>query len=155
LQSDPDGAEKERGRALKRDVFAIAQFRMEGAIDAMMRYFSPDVVVRYHGAKEGLFLPGELHGVEAFKENIRLTDIEYEPLGFEVLDILVDGETAAIRWRNSWRQRGTGRITTLDMAHFLRWRDGSVVELFEYLDYHGWGPAADEARLDKCEPGHP
>lgn len=150
-----DETEKERGRALKREVFAIMQFRMDGAIEAMMRHFSPDVVVRFHGAKEGLFLPGELRGIEAFKENIRLTDIEYEPLGFEALDILVDGETAAVRWRNSWRHRGTGRISTLDMAHFLRWRDGLVVELFEYLDYHGWGPAADEARLDKCEPGRP
>jgi ketosteroid isomerase-like protein len=153
LEPKPGKTEDERGRALKRDVFAITQLRMDGALDAMMRFFSPDVVVRYHSTKEGLFLPGELRGIEAFRENLRLTDIEYEPLGFEVLDILVDGETAAVRWRNSWRQRGTGRISTLDMAHFLRWRDGLVVELFEYLDYHGWGPAAEEAHLEKCEPG--
>jgi ketosteroid isomerase-like protein len=155
LQPRADETDEERSHELKRNIFAITQFRMAGAIDAMMRYFSPDVVVRYHGTKEGLFLPGELCGIEAFKENIRLTDIEYEPLGFEVLDILVEGEATAVRWRSSWRQHGTGRVSTLDMAHFLRWRNGLVVELFEYLDYHGWGPAAAEARIDKCEPFGP
>jgi ketosteroid isomerase-like protein len=149
VQPEADDRDEERSRALRRDILAITQFRMAGAIDAMMQYFAPNVVVRYHSTKEGLFLPGELRGIDAFKENIRLTDIEYEPLGFEVLDILVQGERGAVRWRNSWRQRGTGQVSTLDMAHFLRWRNGSIVEVFEYLDYHGWGPQADEARLDK------
>lgn len=149
MYPEADERGEERSRALRRDIFAITQCRMAGAIDAMMRYFAPEVVVRYHCAKEGLFLPGELHGIEAFKENIRLTDVEYEPLGYEVLDILVQGERGVVRWRNSWRQHGTGRVVTLDMAHFLRWRNGAVVEVVEYLDYHGWGPAAEEARLDK------
>jgi ketosteroid isomerase-like protein len=125
---------------------------MSGAFDAMMRHFSPEVVVRCHCAKEGLFLPGVLRGRDEFRENLRLTNLVYEPLGFEVFDILVEGETSAVRWRNSWRHRETGRVSTLDMAHFLRWRNGSVVELFEYLDHHGWGQAAVDARLDRCEP---
>jgi ketosteroid isomerase-like protein len=149
LYPEADDRDEERGRARKRDIFAITQLRMAGAIDAMMQYFAPDVVVHYRGAKEGLFLPGDLHGVDEFRENIRLTDVAYEPLGFEVLDILAQGDTGAVRWRNSWRCRGTGRVATLDMAHFLRWRNESIVEVFEYLDYHGWGATADEARLDK------
>jgi ketosteroid isomerase-like protein len=149
LHTKANDRDEERGRALERDIFAITHLRMAGELDAMMKYFAPDVVVHYRCTKEGLFLPGELHGVDAFRENIRLTDIEYEPLGFEVLDILVQGQTGVVRWRNSWRGRGTGRVVTLDMAHFLRWRNGSIVEVFEYLDYHGWGATADEARLDK------
>lgn len=144
--------EQESSRELRRNVFAITQLRMSGEIDEMMLYFAPDVVVQYHCTKEGLFLPGVLHGRAAFKENIRLTDIEYEPLGSEVLDILVENESTVVRWRNSWRHRGTGQVATLDMAHFLRWRNGQVVEVYEYLDYHGWGPKAAEARLDRDEP---
>lgn len=146
-----DGPDQEQSRELRRNVYAITQLRMAGKLDEMMRYFAPDVVVRYHCTKEGLFLPGVLHGRDAFRENIRLTDIEYEPLGAEVIDILVENGNTAVRWRNSWRHRGSGRVATLDMAHFLRWRDGSVVEVFEYLDYHGWGPAAADAQIDKDE----
>lgn len=147
-----DGPNQEDSRELRRSVLAITQLRMSGKIDEMLRYFAPDVVVQYHCTKEGLFLPGVLQGRAAFKENIRLTDIEYEPLGSEVIDILVENGNTAVRWRNSWRHRGSGRVSTLDMAHFLRWRNRQVVEVFEYLDYHGWGPAADEARIDRDEP---
>jgi ketosteroid isomerase-like protein len=139
-------------RERRRCIFEITRLRMSRDLDEMMCYFAPNVVVRYHATKEGLFLPGVLHGRDNFRENIRLTDVEYEPLGFEVLDILVEGDESAVRWRNSWRHRATGRVATMDMAHFLRWRDGLVFEVFEYLDYHGWGRAAAEATLERDDP---
>ncbi|MBG0810196.1 nuclear transport factor 2 family protein [Methylosinus sp. H3A] len=152
MQPKIDEPDEEHRRELRRNVFEITRLRMAGRIDEMMRYFARDVVVRYHGTKEGLFLPGVLHGRDAFKENIRLTDVNYEPLGGEVLDILVDGERTVVRWRNSWRHRNSGRTATLDMAHFLYWRNGKVVELLEYLDYHGLGRSAAEALIERDEP---
>jgi ketosteroid isomerase-like protein len=147
---EPDKAER---RKLRRNVFEITRLRMAGEIDEMLRYFAPNVIVRYHATKEGLFLPGVLHGRDALKENIRLTDVDYEPLGGEVLDILVDGSTTVVRWRNSWRHRNSGQTSTLDMAHFLSWRDGMVVEVFEYLDYHGWKRFGDDGLIERDEPG--
>ena len=122
---------------LRGDIFEITRLRMAGRISEMLEFFAPHVVIHYHCAKEGLFLPGVLRGVEAFRENIRLTDVEYEPLESEVLDVLVEGDRSAVRWRNSWRHRATGYTRTLDMAHFLHWKNRRVVEVFEYLDYHG------------------
>jgi ketosteroid isomerase-like protein len=130
-------SDQEKRRDLRRDIFEITRLRMSGRIEEMLEFFAPHVVVHYHCAKEGLFLPGVLRGVDALRENIRLTDVEYEPLDMEILDILVDGDRSAVRWRNSWRHRGRGYARTLDMAHFLRWKSGRVVEMFEYLDYHG------------------
>jgi ketosteroid isomerase-like protein len=155
MQQKVNELEEEARRRLRRNVLAITQLRMSGQLDEMLRYFAPDVVVRYHCTKEGLFLPGVLHGRAAFKENIRLTDVEYEPLGSEIFAILVEKDSTAVRWRNSWRHRNTRRVITLDMAHFLRWRNGLVVQVFEYLDYHGWGKQAAEARLDRDEPFAP
>jgi ketosteroid isomerase-like protein len=119
------------------EIFEITRLRMSGRINEMLEFFAPHVVVHYHCAKEGLFLPGVLRGVDALRENIRLTDVEYEPMDMEILDVLVDGDRSAVRWRNSWRHRGTGYTRTLDMAHFLHWKNGRVVEMFEFLDYHG------------------
>lgn len=123
-------------RELRQSVLAIAKLRMAGRIDEMMRYFASDVVIHYHCAKEGLFVAGALTGIEAFRENLRITDATYEPCDFEILDLLADGRRSAIRWRTSWQNRGTGYSCTLDMAHFLHWKNGVVVEMFEYLDYH-------------------
>lgn len=152
MQPKIDEPDEEHRRELRRNVFEITRLRMSGRIDEMMRYFARDVIVRYHGTKEGLFLPGVLHGRDAFKENIRLTDVNYEPLGGEVLAILVDGPKSSVRWRNSWRHRNSGRTATLDMAHFLYWRNGKVVEMFEYLDYHSWGRSAAEALIERDDP---
>jgi ketosteroid isomerase-like protein len=137
MQPRAEGPTGKKDCDLRRRVFEITRLRMSGRISEMMEFFASDVVIHYHCAKEGLFLAGVLQGVEAFRENIRLTDAEYEPLESEVLDLLVEGERSAVRWRNSWRNRGTGYRRTLDMAHFLHWRNGRVVEMFEYLDYHG------------------
>jgi len=152
MQPKIDESDEEHRRALRRNVYEITRLRMAGKIDEMLRYFAPDVIVHYHATKEGLFLPGVLHGREALKENIRLTDVNYEPLGGEVFDILVDGQMTAVRWRNSWRHRNFGYTATLDMAHFLSWRNGKVAEVFEYMDYHGWGRAAAEALIERDEP---
>ncbi len=152
MQPKIDAPDEEERRKLRHNVFEITRLRMSGQIEEMLRYFAPDVIVRYHATKEGLFLPGVLHGREAFRENIRLTDVDYEPLGSEVLDILVDGDMTAVRWRNSWRHRNSGRTATMDMAHFLSWRNGMVVEVFEYLDYHGWNPFSDHELIERDEP---
>lgn len=133
MSREPD----QKNSSLRCDIFEITRLRMSGRINEMLEFFAPHVVVHYHCAKEGLFLPGVLRGVDALRENIRLTDVEYEPMDMEILDVLVDGDRSAVRWRNSWRHRGTGYTRTLDMAHFLHWKNGRVVEMFEFLDYHG------------------
>jgi hypothetical protein len=137
MQPRARGPSRKIERDLRKSVFEITKLRMSGRISEMMRYFASDVIIHYHCAKEGLFLAGVLQGVDAFRENIRITDAEYEPLDMEVLDLLVEGDRSAVRWRTSWRNRGTGYTRTLDMAHFLHWENGWVVEMFEYLDYHG------------------
>lgn len=132
-----EGPSRKRECDLRRSVSEITKLRMSGRISEMMQFFADDVIVHYHCAKEGLFLAGVLEGIDAFRENIRITDAEYEPLDSEILDVLVEGDRSAVRWRNSWRNRGTGYTRMLDMAHFLHWKNGRVVEMFEYLDYHG------------------
>jgi len=120
----------------RRRVGEIIHFRMTGRVDELLRHFARDVVLHYNCTKEGLFQKGVWIGHEAFRENLRRTDVDYEPLDAEILDVLVDGEKSAVRWRSAWRHRGTGGVYAMDMAHFLTWRDGVVVELHEFLDHH-------------------
>jgi ketosteroid isomerase-like protein len=123
---------------LRRRVHDIMRCRVAGDFDRMMAYFSPDVVVYYTCSKEGLFRPGVWRGRDAFRENMRLTDIVYEPCDGEIKDVLVDGDRAAVRWRSMWRHVDSGREYTLEMAHFLHWENDRVVEVHEFLDVLGF-----------------
>lgn len=136
----PKGAKNSNGETdgeLRRRVAAIARYRMSGDIELMMRHFAPDVVVHCNCTKEGLFRPIVLAGRKAFAQNIRRIDAEYEPLDGEILDVLVERGKTVVRWRGRWRHHGTGCVYTFDMAHFLHWKGGLVVEMFEFLDHHG------------------
>ncbi|MBI1868355.1 MAG: nuclear transport factor 2 family protein [Methylocystis sp.] len=110
---------------------------MSGQIDEMARHFAPDVAMHYHCLNGVFFLPQVLLGRAAFRENIRLFDMEFELLDGEVIDVLLENESAAVRWRSSWRHRGTGRTLALETAYFLSWKNGLIAEAHEYMDYHG------------------
>ena len=136
MNAGPERPQNPVDGELRRRAKDIMESRMSGEIDQMMRHFHDDVIVYYRCTKEGLFTPGRLIGKLDFRENIRRTDVDYEPREAELLDILVEGEKTAVRWRSIWRHRGTALIFTMDMAHFLRWKNGVVVEMYEFLDHH-------------------
>jgi ketosteroid isomerase-like protein len=117
-------------------VHELVRLRMAGDVNEILQLFVEDVELRYNCSKVGLFPAGCWRGHDALRENLRRTDIAYEPLDAEVLDLLVEGEHTAVRWTSRWRQRATGRIFPMDMAHFLRWRNGRIVEMNEFIDHH-------------------
>jgi ketosteroid isomerase-like protein len=106
---------------------------MSGQIDQMLKYFAPNTVVYCASSREGLLPPGIWEGADALRSVTRRNDENYEPLEHEILDILVDGQSAVVRWRGSWRRHATGKIYLIDAAHFLRWENGSVVEMHEFF----------------------
>jgi ketosteroid isomerase-like protein len=138
MRGDQSDVNDAASRELRRRVHQIMQCRIRGDFGGMMQFFSPRVVVYYTCSKEGLFRPGVWYGRDAFRENMRLTDIDYQPLDGELKDVIVDGDCAAVRWRSVWRHVGTGEEYTLEMAHFLRWADDVVVEVHEFLDVLGF-----------------
>jgi ketosteroid isomerase-like protein len=109
--------------------------RMSGQIDRMLRYFAPNTVVHCASSREGLLPPGIWEGADALRSITRRTDENYEPLEHEILDILVDGQNAVVRWRGAWRRHATGKIYMIDAAHFLRWQNGLVVEMHEFFEH--------------------
>lgn len=119
--------------------FIIAEMldcRMRRHYDRFSAYIDPEIVVHCHSWREGLLGPEVWRGAAALRDIFRRTDENYLPGEFEILDILVDGESAAVRWRGDWRRHENGRVYTNDAAHFLRWKNGRVVEMHEFFDAH-------------------
>lgn len=125
-------AEKET----RRRVHEVIAARMSGDAEAFLTFFAQDVELRHNCPRLALFPAGRWSGQDALRENVRRADIAFEPLDAEVLDVLVEGDRAAVRWRGSWRRRANDAVLHKDLAHFLRWRNGRIVEMDEFADYH-------------------
>ncbi len=143
---------------IRRRVHELVRLRMAGDLPALLKLFVEDVELNYNCEKGGLFPSGQWRGHDALRENIRRTDIEYEPMEGEIQEVVVEGDRAALRWVSHWRRRATGQVYCMDMAHFLRWRKGRVAEMHEFLDHHAKYRTTDEIRsfdqlLDPPRPG--
>jgi ketosteroid isomerase-like protein len=53
---------------------------------------------------------------------------------FEILDLFVAGNKAAVRWRATMRQADTNEESTTEIAQFLEVENGQVISLVEFLD---------------------
>lgn len=75
-----------------------------GDLDAFDRYCAPDYV--WHGGSDPGGL-GDVHGLEDFKQAVAMFFTGFPDLEVEILDMLVDGDRAAVRFRETGTHRGT------------------------------------------------
>lgn len=153
------GSDRDFDSEMRRRVHELVRLRMSGDIVSMLRVFASDVELRSNFWRSGLFQAGQWRGRDALRENLRRAEIDYEPLDAEIRVILVEGDLTAMHWVSQWRCRATGETYTMDMAHFLRWRRGLVIEMIEFMDHHCAARAADpptgsfESLLSPRDPG--
>ena len=65
---------------------------------------------------------------------VKAINVDFEQQDFSLSDILVDGDALACRRTVEWRHRGTGRRGIVELAEFVRFENGKIVELVEYRD---------------------
>ncbi|HEY8162600.1 MAG TPA: nuclear transport factor 2 family protein [Methylocystis sp.] len=116
---------------------------MAGDTPAVLSYFVEDVEISYNGSAVGYFPQGHWRGRDALRENLRRTDIEYEPLDAEVRALLVEADRTVVHFIGRWRHRATSSVYNMDMAYFLRWRKGKIARMHEFIDHHAASRAAD------------
>ncbi|MGD9656507.1 MAG: nuclear transport factor 2 family protein [Methylocystis sp.] len=112
-------------------------------VQTLVDHFVEDVELNYSCSRLGLLPPGQWRGRDALRAHLRRVDVDYEPIEAEILSVLVEGDRTALRWLSSWRHRATGQIHRMDMAHFLRWRNGLVSEMYEFRDHRCVSHGAD------------
>ncbi len=112
-------------------------------VSTLVEHFVEDVELNYSCSRLGVLPPGQWRGRDALRAHLRRVDIDYEPLDAEILSVLVEGDNTVVRWISSWRHRATGHVHSMDMAHFLRWRNGLVSEMYEFRDHRCVARGAD------------
>jgi ketosteroid isomerase-like protein len=77
---------------------------------------------------------GRQHGKAAIAETMKKIHEKYELLSYQPISLLVEKDDAGVIVMVRLRQRGSGRVIQLLLAHFIRFRNGRIVELREFMD---------------------
>jgi len=129
---------------MKSRVHAILNCLAAKDLPGSIRFFSDEVVFDLIG-NWSIFpnaRPGR--GKEAWARALATIHTQLENLGSTIHDFAIDGECVALRRTTRVRNYGTGKVGDVEIANFMRFRDGLVVEFTEIVD------SLAIAQLEEC-----
>ena len=114
-----------------------AAFRL-AKVNFLLNAFADDVEFISSSPLEVFPFLGHHRGKAAMAEVLRAGYEEFEFLTYEPILTVCEGEeAAALIVFTRFIRRRTGRSISTTIAHFLRFRDGLIIELREILDSFG------------------
>jgi ketosteroid isomerase-like protein len=120
---------------MARRLMELGNFSREGPdIDLFRVYCAADVVCEFVGDPATIFYAGRHGGVDALTRIIGAINVDFEQVGAATPRMIVDGRAVAARRAVEWRHRGTGRRGIVELADFVRFENGRIVELVEFRD---------------------
>jgi ketosteroid isomerase-like protein len=105
-----------------------------GRVETLLENFADDA--QYVGLSGGEVFPslGYRRGRDAIAGTMKSLRANYEFDAVRPVSIAIDGDNAAVIALALFRRRTMATTTELFLAHFLRFRDGHIVEFREYVD---------------------
>lgn len=107
--------------------------RVRGDLDAVARLFAPNTTFQVAGTDDASPMP-------TFKGNAGIMSLmqgmiaNFEVNDFTIVEMLIDGPSAAVRWQATFHYTKTGRMFTTELADFITVGNGQVVSFIEFLD---------------------
>ncbi len=108
--------------------------RRNGDIDGFAAAFAEDGVFRVQSDSRLVPEAGPFHGRAAIKKGLRQLVKAYEFVDGLVVDIVADVDVAVVRRQLTLRSSATGAIGDFDIADLVRFRNGEIIELTQYMD---------------------
>jgi ketosteroid isomerase-like protein len=116
---------------LVRELCAV---RVAGDMDVRRRGYANNATFRIVGSPAWGALTAPLVGHATIMARFEAMIAGFALSDFAILNLFVDGNQAAIRWRATVRDAETKDDTTKEVAQFLEVENGKVVSLVEFLD---------------------
>ncbi len=110
------------------------ELRAKGDWRGWLEFAAEDITFDIRGNWAVFPYKRPIHGKKALSEALT-TVVQFENLGWVIKDLVIDGDRVALRRIVKVRNHGTGRVVELDVAEFLRFRDGLVVEFTLIADW--------------------
>ena len=112
----------------------FARHRASADLKTLMSLVSENAVVTVPGNPSLAPCFGRYSGAAAVLRFYAQCHIEYEVLRLRIVDILVDGERAAVRSSCRMRHRGTGRSCQVEICDILRFENALIIDVYSYMD---------------------
>ena len=108
--------------------------RVNGDMDALGNAFAEDARFQVAGSPEVSMLATFVEGHDGVMSLIQTMVDSFVLEDFAIADLLIEGNKAAIRWRATIHQPGSGETYETELADFIEIKDGKVVSFIEFLD---------------------
>jgi ketosteroid isomerase-like protein len=112
----------------------LLQLRLDNNLREVMNHVAEDIVFDVRGSWMAFPSAGPVKGKANVARAFMSIATQYQNLGSTVHSMIIDGEQVAMRRTARVRHRGTNRVADVDIADFVRFRDGLVVALSEVAD---------------------
>ena len=108
--------------------------RVEGDMETLGKAFAENAKFQVAGSPEFSMLATFTEGhdgvmglLQTMVDSLALED-------FTIVDLLIDGDKAAVRWRATVHLVTSGQTLSTELADFIEIADGKVVSFTEFLD---------------------
>ena len=101
----------------------------------MLELLAEDVQFNVKGHWTAFPYSGPAHGKTRVAEAMASITVQYEHCGSTVHEMIIDADRVAVRRTAKIRHRGTGKVGTIEIADFIRFRDGLLLEWTEVVDF--------------------
>jgi len=108
--------------------------RVDGDMDALSQAFAENATFQIAGSPEYSMLSSLAEGHETVMSLMRTIVDTFSLSDVAILDLLIDGNKAAVRWRATVNVMTTGQTVTTEIGAFIEIADGKVVSLIEFVD---------------------
>lgn len=106
----------------------------KGKLDFVLNSFDDKAEFTSYAPIELFPYLGRQHGKAAIAETMKKVHEKYELLSYQPIFMVVEKDNAGVIVMARLRQRGSGRVIQLLLAHFIQFRNGRIVELREFMD---------------------
>ena len=108
--------------------------RVRGDLETISRLFAANATFQVAGTDDASPMPTLVKGNAGITSLMQGMITNFEVSDFTILEMLIDGPSAAVRWQATFMYTKTGRMFATELADFITVADGKVVSFIEFLD---------------------
>jgi len=108
--------------------------RVRGDLEAVAKLFAASATFQVAGSDRASPMPMIVKGNFGISSLMQGMIANFELSDFTILEMLIDGGSAAVRWQATIHYTKTGQIFSTELADFLTIANGQVTSLIEFLD---------------------
>jgi ketosteroid isomerase-like protein len=108
--------------------------RVRGDLEAVAKLFAINATFQLAGSDQASPMPTLVKGNSGIRSLMQGMIASFELSDFTILEMLIDGDQAAVRWQATIHHTGTDQVFTSELADFIATSDGQVISFVEFLD---------------------